>query len=426
MIGPISWKSTQKTSSGQLDSNYELIESTAKILDLNPEQLEALDILSEELSGSREYWGSAALADGDQRESRIIRVESTRNGKHSVTVLDAVGALAIPGMTLIVKPKIPEDHFNYIATRGLISEGRFSKGVLNLDKGITFQDAVHLWFIQELENVVSFGLSRDYIQHDDRSQFVRGSVNQLTTSLNFARGVLAIDCRFDEFETDHPLNRVLKGALRAVIARGSSNSELQLRASRLDRVMREVSLPTPADLLAPTRNLRPMDANAFYLATEVLKAHGRTLSSGTSKSKSFLYKTPLFIERGLRQILHEGLKPIRVTNEGRVLLPTSLRVNPDLTIARPPFTADVKYKKVKDGWVRQDLAQAVFFAAAYKSPIAAVLSFGLSDVSLPEVPVGAIKVSSVLWRTDVEPEIAAGQIVSEFLKWIPVDELVPA
>jgi hypothetical protein len=121
-----------------------------------------------------------------------------------------------------------------------------------------------------------------------------------------------------------------------------------------------------------------------------------------------------------------GLKPIKVTNEGRVLLPTSLRVNPDLTIARPPFTADVKYKKVKDGWVRQDLAQAVFFAAAYKSPIAAVLSFGLSDVSLPEVPVGAIKVSSVLWRTDVEPEIAAGQIVSEFLKWIPVDELVPA
>jgi hypothetical protein len=407
-----------------LDSTFELVESSAKILDLNREQLEALDILSEELSGSQEYWGSTPLLDGDQRESRIIRVESTRSGKHSVTVLDAVGALSIPGMTLIVKPKIPENHFTYIATRGLTSEGRFSRGALNLEKGVAFQDAVHLWFIQELEHVVSVGLSRDYIQREERIQFVRGSVNQLTTSLNLARGVLAIDCRFDEFETDHSLNRVLKGALRAVIARGSSNIDLQFRASRLDRVMRDVSLPTPSDLMAPRRNLRPIDADAFYLATEVLKSHGRTLSGGASNSKSFLYKTPLFIERGLRQILHEGLRPIKVTNDGRVLLPTSLRVNPDLTIARPPFTADVKYKKVKDGWVRQDLAQAVFFAAAYKSPISAVLSFGLSDVSLPDVPVGAIKVSSVVWKTDIEPELAALEIVKDFLRWIPESQKV--
>jgi hypothetical protein len=407
-----------------LDSTFELVESSAKILDLNREQLEALDILSEELSGSQEYWGSTPLLDGDQRESRIIRVESTRSGKHSVTVLDAVGALSIPGMTLIVKPKIPENHFTYIATRGLTSEGRFSRGALNLEKGVAFQDAVHLWFIQELEHVVSVGLSRDYIQREERIQFVRGSVNQLTTSLNLARGVLAIDCRFDEFETDHSLNRVLKGALRAVIARGSSNIDLQFRASRLDRVMRDVSLPTPSDLMAPRRNLRPIDADAFYLAIEVLKSHGRTLSGGASNSKSFLYKTPLFIERGLRQILHEGLRPIKVTNDGRVLLPTSLRVNPDLTIARPPFTADVKYKKVKDGWVRQDLAQAVFFAAAYKSPISAVLSFGLSDVSLPDVPVGAIKVSSVVWKTDIEPELAALQIVKDFLRWIPESQKV--
>jgi 5-methylcytosine-specific restriction endonuclease McrBC regulatory subunit McrC len=349
-------------------------------------------------------------------------VESTRNGKHSVTVLDAVGALAIPGMTLIVKPKIPEHHFNYIATRGFSSEGRFSNGSLNLDKGIAFQDAVHIWFLQELECVVSFGLSRDYVQRNDEIQFVRGSVNQLETALNFARGVLAIDCRFDEFETDHPLNRVLKGALRAVIARGSSDSTMQLRAARLDRLMREISLPTPSDIASPVRNLRPMDENVFYLATEVLRSHGRSLSGGASSSKSFLYKTPLFIERGLRQILNEGLSPIKVSNDGRVLLPTSLRVNPDLTIARPPFTADVKYKKVKDGWIRQDLAQAVFFAAAYKSPIAAVLSFGLSDVFLPEVPVGSIRVRSVLWRTDIEPEQAAQRIVDEFLEWVPEDE----
>lgn len=407
-----------------MDRTFELVESSARILDLNREQLEALDILSEELSGSQEYWGSTPLLHGEQRESRIIRVESTRSGKYSVTVLDAVGALSIPGMTLIVKPKIPENHFNYIATRGLTSEGRFSRGALNLEKGVAFQDAVHLWFIQELEHLVSVGLSRDYIQREERIQFVRGSVNQLTTSLNLARGVLAIDCRFDEFETDHALNRVLKGALSAVIARGSSNMDLQFRASRLDRVMRDVSLPTPSDLMAPRRNLRAIDADAFYLATEVLKAHGRTLSGGKSNSKSFLYKTPLFIERGLRQILHEGLRPIKVTNDGRVLLPTSLRVNPDLTIARPPFTADVKYKNIKDGWVRQDLAQAVFFAAAYKSPISAVLSFGPSDVSLPDVPVGAIKVSSVVWKTDIEPELAALQIVKDFLGWIPESQKV--
>ena len=409
-----------------MDSTHELVESSAKILDLTPEQLEALDILSEELSGSKEYWGSGLLPDEDQRATRIIRIESTRNGKHSVTVLDAVGALSIPGMTLIVKPKIPEDHFTYIATRGFTSEGRFSKGSLKLEKGLAFQDAVHLWFIQELEHVLAYGLSRDYIQSNDRIQFVRGSVNQLTTSINLARGVLAIECRFDEFETDHPHNRVLKGALRAVIRRGSSDPTVQLRASRLDRLMREVSLPSPSDLVAPSRNLRPMDRDAFYLAMEVLKSNGRSLSGGTSSSKSFLYKTPLFIERGLRQILNEGLSPIRVSNDGKVLLPTSLRVNPDLTIARPPFTADVKYKKVKDGWVRQDLAQAVFFAAAYKSPIAAVLSFGASEVSLPVVPVGSIKVSSVLWRTDIEPQLAANKIVSEFLEWVPEGERVKA
>lgn len=403
-------------------SLHELIESTPKVLELNKEQVDALDMLSEDLAGSREYWGSKTFSEGAQGKSRIIRVESTRDGKHWVTVLDAIGALAIPGMNLVVKPKIPEDHFNYIATRAFSSEGRFSKGNLTLAKGETFQDAVHFWFIQELEHVVSHGLSRDYVQRYDRIQYVRGSVHQINTSLNFARGLVAIDCRFDEFEQDHSLNRVLKGALRAVIARGNANPEFQLRASRLDRMMREISLPTPSDLLASRRNLRAVDADAYFLATEVLKSNGRTLADGTSSSKSFLYKTPLFIERGLRQILREGLKPIRVTNQGRQLKPTELYVNPDLTIARPPFTADVKYKKIKEGWIRQDLAQAVFFSTAYNSPIGAVLAFGTSDISLPEVPVGDIVVSSVLWNIDIDPELAAKRIVEKFLKWIPESE----
>jgi hypothetical protein len=72
-------------------------------------------------------------------------------------------------------------------------------------------------------------------------------------------------------------------------------------------------------------------------------------------------------------------------------------VNPDLEIGPPPFTGDVKYKIGDRSWNRQDLAQAVLFAAAYKSPHAVIADFAQMEVLHPSLKVGDIHVSRLRW-----------------------------
>jgi hypothetical protein len=149
-----------------------------------------------------------------------------------------------------------------------------------------------------------------------------------------------------------------------------------------------------------------------------------------------LYKTPSLIEEGIRRIVSEGLSPTKVIKTSKQMrtLPSTrfVSVNPDLTFGSGTTFAgllvgDIKYKIQSKDWKRNDLAQAVFFAAAFESPKALILDF--ADTAklqeLGDVAIGTIAVSALSWdiaetSTPMESE---QKIISQVSDWLATDKL---
>ena len=383
-----------------------LVESRPRTLRLDQDQYAELSRLARELVGSSTWWG-AESADDEPSSRRVIEIERRGDDTYAVSVKNAVGALGLPGMTLLVEPKVPFPHFSHIARQALSASPRMDRAPLHLAEGGGFVELVASWLVDEAEKLLRDGLARGYREEEDRLSVVRGRANIVPTVSRWLTGHSDVVCTFDEFDADTALNRSILAACRLVSGSPLVGSELKARAVRAARGFLGVSPLQPDDLRAKPDRGELRYVQPFALARQVLSSAGRSLKEGNLSSRSFLFHTPALIEEGLRTILSARLSPIRVQKRGRVLLPSSVSVNPDLELDRPPFTGDVKYKLAGVGWNRGDLAQAVFFAAAYRSPRALIIAFG-DEASKPqdELAVGDISVTSALWdvRQGTTPE----------------------
>lgn len=404
--------------SGQMSESRVLVESQRYLFDLDEAQVAALQTLRTSLQGSQVWWG--AKQDFDEEPGSPVRIALRGRGQYEVIVSDAIGALALPRLDLIVVPKIKQEHFTYIAARAF-GHLRTDASELALASGASFKDAVAGWFVSSVERLVRTSLNVDYQTILDEQRILRGALRAEPTLRRWMTGHVDLVCEFDELTVNTALNRVIKSALENV----GHNTTLSPEVTRRARVMllrfRSVGQLVKSDFfVVPTRGERRY-RRALELARSVLASTGRSLRAGPAASNTFLFRTPDLIEEGIRRILADALRPIRVQKRGRVLVPSAERVMPDLELASPPFTGDVKYKITNGKWKRPDLAQAVLFAAAYRSPRALVLGFGQDpDVVLDRVPVGDIEVVSALWdasgvRTPVEAERHLVRAVRRFL-----------
>jgi hypothetical protein len=83
--------------------------------------------------------------------------------------------------------------------------------------------------------------------------------------------------------------------------------------------------------------------------------------------------------------------------------------------------ADIKYKLIGANWDRDDLYQAVAFAAGFRTLKAAVIGFSkIGNLTPPEVQVGDFAVSPLMWKAhpDLEPENAATDLIEQMTSWL--------
>lgn len=389
----------------------ELVESQPRVLRLNDSQLAELVRLGNELAGSSSWWGENEVAP----PRSVISVEARGNGAFSVRVHNAVGAIGLPGLTLLVRPKIEVSHFAYIARFALVDDFRRDDSGAWLDEGTEFSEIVAIWFLHSAEVLMQMGLERDYVTVVDSSSVVRGKIDALKTVMGWLSGSSLVETAHDEFELDTPLNRLIRSAARAVSATPWFSIETQRRADRLTRRMDGVGVLQRGDVEAKPRRGQMRYGSALKLARQVLMATGRDLRAGPLRSQSFLVSTPRLIETGIRAMLRHGLSPTYVGRHSRVLKPSTVTVNPDFEVGPPPYTGDVKYKISRVAWNRPDLAQAVFFAAAYRAPFGLIVGFRDSrSAPASELQVGDIRVGYASWNLSAPtPEAAEREMVDQ-------------
>jgi 5-methylcytosine-specific restriction enzyme subunit McrC len=403
-----------------LTKTIEIVETREQVVALNDSQVLQLNRLSRDLASAKSWWGSES---GEERERRVINVNPAGPEAYRIVVRDCVGVISLPDLKIIVRPKIAEKHFTYIASYALFGDPNTINSSVDLAAGDNFHELVIAWFLEEVGSINARGLQTDYEYKHSNLSYIRGRTNAIATYKNISEGRLEIDSEYEELGTNTPSNRIIATALRLADFSAIPNSQIQRLGHKLRSSFSEIPSASIDDLKIHGSQIEKRYKLALQFAVSILKSSGRALSEGDSGSKTFLVRTPSLIEEGIRNILTQGLKPISVIKKGKTLN-TGMKVMPDLTIARPPFTADIKYKNRSDLWGRADLAQGVFFAEAFKSPIAAIVSFSKSSDQLPAVQVGNIRVESIDWdlRCD-SPGEAASRMVEAFASWLPESEV---
>lgn len=336
-------------------------------------------------------------------------------------VHNAVGVITTGQRTLEVRSKIPQTHYLFLLQEGQILP-RMADLPVGVQEGHSLWELVARWYLQALREVLRADLIRDYRSRREVLQLVRGRLNPLPTAREFARGRIALDCTFEEFDTDNALNRVLRAAARAVAANRllplSVRKEAVLYAHQLDGIGDLV----PSDLEVQLDLRTDFYRDALILARHVLTRQGRTLQGGTAPAWAFLLSSPLAIEAGVRAILSRGMQgTCTVTRAKRLLPPSQWSLNPDLVFGHEEATGDVKYTNLRGEWQREHIYQATTFATGFRCTDALVVGF--RDRQLTQCPapldVGDVHISQIAWLADehTPPQESAQALVRDCNSW---------
>lgn len=381
----------------------------------------------------------------DDSRSAIRVSRQPRSSGWSVTVHNAVGAVSVGDLQILVEPKIPTPHFTklfLLATDP--NAARVAAGSLQLETENGAVPAVWLAFLDALAITLRADLHHDYVEVHDDPPFIRGRLDPRATAVNLARGRLRFPATFDDLSVDNPVNRTLRSAClnvaeaASLVAASMSQSpgEPQYEVHRLiERRAREASYRLaqagdlqPGDLDAAPPRLAVHQLRALMIARHILSGIGRKVRVGDSEASCYLLPTPPIAESAVRNLLSAAIGPDRaVTKRGKKV--AGLSFNPDLVVdgigqegQGTVATGDVKYRLRSENWPRATLEQAITFRQVFGAKLGFFVDFAAEHTSDAElsVSIGGIEFHRVSWpaHDSVDPESAATRVVSSCLAFL--------
>lgn len=398
-------------------TDFELVESTQASLEISEDDASLLSAIGRELASTQSWWGER-----HPKENRsVIDVRRDYTGSYDVIFREVIGVVQLGRLRIRVLPKIPWEHFVYIASRSEFSP-RLSSETATVEPGFEFLGMLCNWFVDSAERLVRLGLRNDYRATTQEIEEVRGSLMPLETTTEVLKGRPVAICTFDELSFDTPLNRTVRAACVRVSCLNGIPDDTRRRARHLVYRMDEVG-----PLLHSDRRFKPDRLSKSYirpisLARLILEGCGLSLSDGRTQGTSFLMRTPEVIEDGLRSIIAEGLPNIGVRKRRQMLGDSGISMTPDIVFGNRLAVADVKYKYFGREWNRNDLNQIVAFATAFDCQLGALFGF-VSGSEFPpatSVQVGRVKACRIAWPVGpgASPEVVTQTIIEQLNGWL--------
>lgn len=290
-----------------------------------------------------------------------------------------VGVVALPeGRMVEIQPKVGEPN--------LVTLLRYANGVepthlsreTELERGTNFVDTVAMLYLEELEEVLSQGLRREYVEVEASEEYLRGRLN---VQRQLAGGIAKTDfeCDYDEFTYDTTLNQTVLSVAN-ILASLADNPEisgkLREHVSRLRRrvTLREVSVEE-AERLELTR-LNEYYERVLYLAKLVLKSiFIEDITVGAGASYSLLIGMNDVFEKLVERTVRESLKDRdgwtvegQASTDNLLSGELEIRMRPDFVVRKegePVLVGDAKWKTHVSN---NDVYQVVAYQMAYESP----------------------------------------------------------
>ena len=210
-------------------------------------------------------------------------------------------------------------------------------------------------FLQQVAAIVRKGIARDYTEHEDNLFYVRGKI---ILSQHIRRNSVLSDrvwCRFDEFEVNRPINRLVRGALEVVSRLTRDAKNQQLCRELLFWFDRVPPTRSPAEDLRRVRKDRLIRhyEPAMPLCMLILERLNPLTQRGSRRALSVLFPMETIFENYVAAKLPRQLAGWRVSTQvsGHALVESHgersmFRLIPDLALRRgnEVVIADTKWK----------------------------------------------------------------------------------
>ncbi|MGZ4665262.1 MAG: McrC family protein [Frankiaceae bacterium] len=305
--------------------------------------------LSQETVGHLLATGSTALA----------VAPTSAPGRWRITASSQVGTLAVPGLHVLIRPKVGIGNVLALLDDGLPS-GALRTQEVGLATAAELVPAFAEFFARSVAHATGRGLVRRYREEHDVLIAPRGRID-FTAQLRRASPPSPLECRFDEFTTDVPENQLLLGTIQRLLSLAELpprlRSQLRSLRSRFEGVTPVRPLPMDFDRLAFSRLTEHYRA-PLRLARLVAENLSLRDQHGQTEVSSFLLDMPRVFEDFVTRRLSAAL---RGRLDVRAQFPTWLGeghqvpVRPDLVFLNgrtPVFVGDVKYKVAPLGLAR--------------------------------------------------------------------------
>jgi 5-methylcytosine-specific restriction enzyme subunit McrC len=179
---------------------------------------------------------SSTVAVALRRSALDMQVSERRPDVYDLRARNTVGSWTLHGVTVTVRPKIPVARLAWmLEVAGRVPPLGDEISVAPTDDLLT---VVQRQYVHALALALRQGVVRDYQAASEDLTTVRGTIDWLAVHTRRYGRVPPAPCRFDDFDVDHDINRVLLAAARA-LARwqpGEAAAALQRLAAKLEGV----------------------------------------------------------------------------------------------------------------------------------------------------------------------------------------------
>ena len=276
-------------------------------------------------------------------------------GKVDLTARNHVGIIAIDGLRLHIRPKVPLSNLFYMLTYAYeLADFRGSESPLDeSDDLFTFLVDI---FVKQIDRLVRDGIARSYVTYDDDPAYLRGRLQPMEHLRRSATRPGRFPQETNEFTADLLENRILKFTLWLLARAGLGDDMLRRRLRRTLSAFSEVSLVSigPADCqrVVFTRLNGPYrtPVNLARLFLQHLSLEG---NAGQTLFMTYLLPMPKVFERFVGRFLAETYanhSRLSVALQPQIWLDEAQREHgyPDIVIQRdgqPMLILDTKYKR---------------------------------------------------------------------------------
>jgi 5-methylcytosine-specific restriction enzyme subunit McrC len=305
-----------------------------------------------------------------------------RRGRYRLTPRGVAGVIVLPNVRLHIEPKIaPAELLFLFDPQTPPASGGESAGV---------SDVLTRRLAALMRERAAAGLHRGYVERSDALATPIGRLDVPALARDAAGRRDRLPCRFDEFTTDVPCNRLVKAAAERVVASPALNDGVRAELQQALAAFAEAG-PTAADDAAFAAAL----ADPLTVTYRPLLELCRALGNGLLIDLERVFER--YVTRGLveyfagREIRVEvqPWTPLHAAADG-----PALGLRPDVVLRRGAAAvavADAKWKRFSGTPDADDLHQILAYATALGVPRVALVYPGrrsrVREVSLAHSPV---------------------------------------